>query len=137
MSRFLLDSNAVQDCIYKRRGVHERVREARLAGHKIGTGLPVVAELFAGVEYSDTRDRNLPILERGLALFRLWPFTLAAAREYGRLWAELQRRGRTMQTVDLMIAAMALTLGNCRVVTTDSDLSAVPGVNVANWADSN
>lgn len=137
MSRFLLDSNAVQDCLYKRRGVHERVREARLAGHKLGTGLPVVAELYAGVENSHTRDHNLPILNRGLSLFRLWPFTLEAAREYGRLWAELQRRGRTMQTVDLMIAAMALTLGNCRVVTTDSDLLAVPGLNVANWADPN
>jgi tRNA(fMet)-specific endonuclease VapC len=134
MSRFLLDSNAVQDCIFRRRGVDGRVREARLAGHKIGTGLPVVAELYAGIEYSSTRDANLDVLNRNLGLFRLWPLTLEAAREYGRLWADLRRNGRTIQTVDLMIAAIALTLGDCRVVTSDSDLSSVPKLNVVNWA---
>jgi len=39
-----------------------------------------------------------------------------------------------MQPIDIMIAAVALTLGNCTVVTTDSDLSAVPGLAVENWA---
>ncbi|MBN9119560.1 MAG: type II toxin-antitoxin system VapC family toxin [Planctomycetes bacterium] len=134
MSRFLLDSNAVQDRISRRRGVDVRVRAARLAGHKIGTGVPVVAELYAGVEYSATRDTNLDVLNRNLALFRLWPFTVEAAREYGRQWADLRRNGRTIQTVDLMIAAIALTLGDCRVVTSDSDLSVVPRLNVENWA---
>jgi tRNA(fMet)-specific endonuclease VapC len=38
-----------------------------------------------------------------------------------------------MQKIDLMIAAIALTLGNCTVVTTDSDLTAVPGLTVENW----
>ena len=48
----------------------------------------------------------------------------------------MRRAGRTIQTVDLMIAAIALTLGNCRVVTTDSDLSAVPDLNVEDWESS-
>jgi len=38
-----------------------------------------------------------------------------------------------MQVIDMMIAAIALSLGNCTVVTTDSDLSAVPGLSVENW----
>ena len=134
MSRFLLDSNAAADCIFRRRDVHDRVREARLAGHKIGTGIPVFAELCAGIEYSATRDANMDVLNRNISLFRLWPFTAEAAREYGRLYATLRRSGRTIQTVDLMIAAIALTLGGCTVVTSDSDLSAVPGLNVVNWA---
>ena len=62
------------------------------------------------------------------------PFTAEAAREYGRLDATLRRSGRAIQTVDLMIAAIALPLGGCTVVTSDSDLSAVPALNVANWA---
>jgi len=32
-----------------------------------------------------------------------------------------------------MIAAIAKTLGDCSVVSTDSDLLAVPGLNVENW----
>ena len=39
-----------------------------------------------------------------------------------------------MQTVDRMIAAIALSLGKCTVVSADSDLAAVPGLTVENWA---
>ncbi len=106
----------------------------RLAGHKIGSGIPVLAELCAGIEYSATRDVNMDVLNRNIGLFRLWPFTAEAAREYGRLYAALRRTGRTIQTVDLMIAAIALALGGCTVVTSDSDLSAIPRLNVVNWA---
>jgi predicted nucleic acid-binding protein len=31
------------------------------------------------------------------------------------------------------IAAIALNLGNCTVVTTDADLSAVPGLAIERW----
>jgi tRNA(fMet)-specific endonuclease VapC len=133
MIRYLLDTNAAADCIFRRRGVAERVKQARIAGAKIGIGLPVLAELLAGVEYSASRDRNLAIVNRNVRLFRLWPFNEQAARVYGRLFAELRRSGRPMQSMDLMIAAIALSLGNCTVVTTDSDLLAVPGLTVENW----
>jgi tRNA(fMet)-specific endonuclease VapC len=62
------------------------------------------------------------------------PFDTAAAHEYGRLFAELKRLGRPMQQIDIQIAAIALSLGNCTVVTGDTDLSAVPGLDVENWA---
>ena len=57
-----------------------------------------------------------------MKLFRLWPFTPEAAKTYGRLYAELRRKGRIIQQVDLQIAAIALTLGQCTVVSEDSDL---------------
>jgi len=132
--RYLLDTNAAADCIFRRKGVPERVKEARAAGHKIGIAIPVLAELLGGIEYSQTRETNLEILNRNVGLFRLWPFTAEAAREYGRPYAELRRKGRPMQTVDMMVAATALAMGNCTVVTADSDLSAVPGLPVENWA---
>ncbi len=132
MRRYLLDCNAAADCIFRRRNVHERVKQARAAGHKIG--IPVIGELMAGVELSQSRARNLEILERNLYLFRLWPLTPEAAREYGRLFAELRRTGRPMQTIDIQIAAIALSLGNCTVVTRDTDLSSVPGLSVEDWA---
>ncbi|MBI3861808.1 MAG: type II toxin-antitoxin system VapC family toxin [Planctomycetia bacterium] len=135
MTRYLLDTNAAADCIFRRKGVHERVKQARLAGHKIGIGIPVLAELLAGIECSATRERNLEILARHIALFRIWPLTTEAVREYARLYADLRRRGRPMQTMDILIAAIALSLGNCTVVTTDSDLSAVPDLKVENWTD--
>ena len=50
------------------------------------------------------------------------------------LAADLRRRGRPMQTVDVMVAAVAVSVGNCTGVTTDSDLSAVSGLSVENRA---
>ena len=134
MRRYLLDSNAAADCIFRRRGVHERVKQARAGGHKIGIGIAVLAELLGGIEYSDTREANLDVVNRNVRLFRLWPFTVEAAREYGRLFAQMRRIGRPIQTMDMIIAAIALSLGNCTVVSTDTDMAAVPGLTVENWA---
>ncbi len=95
--------------------------------------MPVVAELFYGMEFSSTRDENLRRLRRALSGLICWPFDRAAAEEYGRLAAQLRRVGRPMQTMDIMIAAIALSLGDCAVVSADSDLAAVPGLTVENW----
>jgi tRNA(fMet)-specific endonuclease VapC len=131
----LLDTNAAADAMFRRRGVPERVKAALAAGHDIGIGIPVLGELYAGAEYSASREYNLNILHRSLKLFRLWPFTPEAAAVYGRLYAGLRRQGRIIQQVDLQIASIAVSLGQCTVVSDDSDLAAVPGLKVENWAD--
>jgi tRNA(fMet)-specific endonuclease VapC len=41
-----------------------------------------------------------------------------------------------MQVPDMQIAAIALSLGNTTVVSGDSDLAAVPGLDVENWSAS-
>jgi tRNA(fMet)-specific endonuclease VapC len=122
MKRYLLDTGSAADCIFRRRGVDQRVKQARKEGGKIGIAIPVLAELLAGVEFSATRERNLEIVNRNLRLFRLWPFTVEAAREYARLYAGLRRSGINIQQVDMMVAAIARTLGDCTVVSADTDL---------------
>ena len=116
MTRYLLDTNTAADCIFRRRGIHDRVKSARIAGHKIGISIPVLGELFAGVEYSASRERNLEILLRNVRLFRLWPFTQESAKTYGRLFSEMRRKGRMIQQIDLQTAAIALELSDCTVV---------------------
>ena len=59
----------------------------------------------------------------------------AAAFEYGRLAFELKTIGRPMGQNDIMIAAIALSLGSTTVATMDNDLAAVPGLTVENWAE--
>jgi tRNA(fMet)-specific endonuclease VapC len=132
--RYLLDTGSMGDLINRRRGVDVRAREARRSGARIGTRLPVVGELFFGIEASATRDKNLPKLVRALSRLICWPFDRAAAEEYGRVAAELKRIGRPMQQIDIQIAAIAFTLGNCTIVSGDSDLKAVPGLKVVDWA---
>lgn len=134
MRRYLLDTNALGNFVAARRGIRVRARAVRATGGKLGTCFPALAEIYYGLELSSTRAYNLGLLRAELGQLTLWPFDHAAAREYGRVLAELDRIGRPMQDIDVMIAAVALALGNCTVVTTDSDLSAVPGLSVENWA---
>jgi tRNA(fMet)-specific endonuclease VapC len=35
--------------------------------------------------------------------------------------------------LDIMIAAIALSLGNCTVVSADSDLTEMSGLSIENW----
>lgn len=135
MSRlFLLDTNAVSDFINHRHGVHERAMASVRRGERIGTCPPVVGELMAGIRGSHSVEPNLQRARRGLTKLRHWPFDIYAAHEFGRLWAELRRIGRPMQVVDMQLAAIARLLG-ATVVSTDSDLAAVPGLTVENWAE--
>jgi tRNA(fMet)-specific endonuclease VapC len=133
MNRYLLDTNMMGHFLDHRHGVDEKVRQTRRRGDVLGTCLPVVAELFFGAEFSASRDLNRPRLIRGLSRIRCWPFDRPAAEEYGRIAAHLKRVGRPMQQIDIMIAAIALTLGRCTVVTVDTDFQSVPGLAVDDW----
>lgn len=133
MTRFLLDTNMAGHYINRRHGVFDRARIEVANGNPLGIGVPVLAELVAGIEHSSSRDRNMKRLKTALASLRLWPFDSSAAFEYGRIYAELARLGRPIGVVDMMIAAIAMTLGNCTVVSSDSDLLAVPGLKLEDW----
>jgi tRNA(fMet)-specific endonuclease VapC len=134
MRRHLLDTGMMGYFIIRRRGADVRVDEVRKRGDRIVTCLPVVGELFAGVEGSQSRERNRQRLLRALERIPAWPFDRAAAEEFGRIEAELRRLGRLIGEIDIQIAAIALSMGNTTVVRADSDLTAVPGLTVENWA---
>ncbi len=133
MRRFLLDTVIAGDFIDRPRGVQELAQHEVARGNLVGIGFPVLAELVYGLEQSASRDRNMQRLRTALSAWRVWPFDNKAAFEYCRL-AELKRIGRPMQQVDIMIAVIAFSLGNCTVVTADSDLAEVPGLPVENRA---
>lgn len=96
MKRYLLDSNALNLFIYRRKNVYVRAMALKQTGAMIGTGIPIVAEILGGTLASGSWEANLPLVELKLQTLRLWPFDLAAAREYARLFAELKRGGIRM-----------------------------------------
>jgi len=133
MIRYLLDTGTAGDYIHRRQGVYERAREAVASGHRVGIGLPVLAELWYGVENSSSRDRNAERLRRVLPDLIVWPLTEPAAEAYGRIAAKFRRSGQPIGKIDMLIASIALSLGKTIVVSADSDLSVVPGLTVENW----
>lgn len=132
--RYLLDTGIAQDYQAGRNGVREQAIANRRSGHRIGICVPVLGELWSGVECSSSRARNLASLQQALSTLIVWPYTVEAAEEYGRIFAELRRAGRPIQQIDMQIGAVARTLPNCVVVTKDSDLGAISGIGIENWA---
>lgn len=51
-----------------------------------------------------------------------------------RIAAELRRIDHPRQAVDMMIVEIALSLGNCTVISADSNQVTVLGLLVENWA---
>jgi tRNA(fMet)-specific endonuclease VapC len=132
--RYLLATGIAQDYQAGRGSIRARAIAHRKSGHRIGICVPVLGELWSGVECSSSRQRNLALLRQALSTLVIWPFTAEAAEEYGRIFAELRRTGRIIQQIDMQIGAIARTLPNCVVVSKDSDLSAIPGIAVQDWA---
>jgi tRNA(fMet)-specific endonuclease VapC len=118
VNRYLLDTNAMGDLMNRRYDLHLRAAESRRRGAVIGTCDPVVAELFGGIENSASRDDNLVVLRRTLAGLKCWPLDRRASEEFGRLFVVLKRAGRPIGPIDMLVAAIALSPGNCTVVTT-------------------
>jgi tRNA(fMet)-specific endonuclease VapC len=134
LRRYLLDTGPAADFVNRRHSVYERVKQATDSGDRVGICTPVLGELWAGVCGSATRQRNEQRLIRRLDDLIVWPYDELAARCFGEIFAELRRVGRPMQQIDVQIGAIALTLGNCTVVTADSDFEAIPGLTVDHWS---
>jgi tRNA(fMet)-specific endonuclease VapC len=60
------------------------------------------------------------------------PWDSAAARSYGPLRAEQERKGRPLSLEDLMIAAHALSLGLV-LITNDQAFRFVEGLKTEDW----
>ena len=93
-----------------------------------------VSELCFGVENSRFRKANLAALDAFLLDFRVMPFDETAAREAGRVRAELEKKGQRIGVMDTLIAAHAKSLGLPVVTNNVADFSRVRGLKVENWS---
>ncbi len=120
MTRFILDTGVAGLYLARKRGVFERAQAETAKGHRVGIAGPVLAELAYRAEGSPKRQRNLQTLRNALSVWRLWLADTRSLLEYGRIAFELKTLGRPVGQNDMMIAAIAIALGDCTVVTMDS-----------------
>lgn len=92
----------------------------------------VLAELEFGAAKSGLPRHRIRIDEL-LATLAVEPFLPADSAHYGPLRAHLEKRGETIGTVDLLIAAQALRLGATVVTHNLREFSRVPGLKVEDW----
>lgn len=133
MTRFILDTGIAGLYLSRKQGVFERAELEVSKGNRVGIAGPVLAELAFRAEGSPQRERNLQTLNDALDIWKLWLADTDALLEYGRIAFALKTAGRPIGQNDIMIAAIARTV-DCTVVTMDSDLSAIPGLRIENWA---
>jgi tRNA(fMet)-specific endonuclease VapC len=132
MKRYLLDTNHMGEAISRVSIVRDRMQQVHQQGGVFGTGGPVFCELMVGVVMRGDADKARRRLGGLLRLVRLWPTDLAIANRYAEVYHELQKAGRALSQVDMMLAAMARHL-NATLLTTDQDFKALPDVSAENW----
>jgi tRNA(fMet)-specific endonuclease VapC len=132
--RYLLDTNI---CIYiakqKPHGVLARLRELRPGD--VGMSVMTYLELVYGACKSQHREANLLRIQELASLIPVLPLDVNAGRHYGRMRAELERKGSPIGAYDLLIAAHALTLGLTLVTNNVREFRRVPQLIVENWAE--
>ena len=90
------------------------------------------AEVFFGIAKKPGAARLRAAAEEFFIDIPALSWDSAAARAYGLLRANQERKGRPLSTEDLMIAAHALSLGLV-LVTNDSAFSFVEGLRIQDW----
>jgi predicted nucleic acid-binding protein len=131
-SGYLLDSNHVGHAVTPGSVVRKRVAELRAGGSRIGTCIPVLCEIEAGIQQVAHPEAYRLNLERLLRQVRIWPIDRVTAQHYGVIHQFLKHRGRVLSQVDMILAALCQQM-NLTLVTSDQDFSALEEIPKENW----
>ena len=130
----LLDINI---CIYlikqKSPGILQKFRQYQPGD--IGVSTITVAELQFGVQNSQYKTRNAQALEQFLLPLAIADFDWAATIAYGQLRAALEQAGQPIGSLDMLIAAHALSLDVTLVTNNTREFARVPGLSLENWVE--
>ena len=91
------------------------------------------AELQYGVERSSSKKMNQRILVDFVAHLDVQPWDMEAARQYGKIRTSLEKRGKPIGNMDLLIAAHALSQQCILVSNNLREFSRVRGLQCENW----
>jgi tRNA(fMet)-specific endonuclease VapC len=131
MPRYLLDTNTAS---YAIKGNVARVRERLLAVPMAEIGISVIteAELRFGVARLPSALRLKGLVEEFLLRVEVLPWTSDAARHYAEIRAVLERSGKPMGNMDMLIASHALAV-KAVLVTHDRVFRRVKDLKIEDW----
>jgi tRNA(fMet)-specific endonuclease VapC len=129
--RYLLDTNTAS---YVIKGNFPRVRERLLKVPMAEVGVSAVteAELRFGVARKPEAVRLKTAVEEFLLRVEVLPWDSAAAEQYAEVRADLERTGKPMGNLDLMIAAHALA-AQVVLVTHDHVFRRIKRLKIEDW----
>ena len=129
--KYLLDTNI---CIYAQKrnaAILSRIKEAWQDG--IAISAITLAELEYGVQHSGAPERNAIALAKFLSIVEVLPFDSSAAIEYGDICSTLHKKGITIGTMDMLIAAHGRSEKLTVVTHNTREFERVDGLLLADW----
>ena len=132
--RYMLDTNI---CIYVIKHKPEKVFQKLQTIHPEDVCISSVtyAELVHGVEKSAAVEKNRLALSMLLANMEILDFDAQAADCYGKIRSDLEKKGRPIGPLDMMIAGHAQSLGYTVVTNNVKEFSRVSALRIENWAE--
>ncbi len=128
---YLLDTNI---CIYvinhKPQQVFERFRQYQLG--QLAVSSITASELAFGVEKSGS-ERNKQALKKFLSPLEILPYDEQAVWHYAQLRHDLQSKGQTIGSLDMLIAAHALALDVVLVTNNTKEFECIERLKLENW----
>ena len=130
----MLDTNI---CIYVIKHKPEKVLRKLQTIHPEDVCISSVtyAELVCGVEKSAAVEKNRLALSMLLANMEILDFDVEAADCYGKIRADLEKKGRPIGPLDMMIAGHGQSLGYTVVTNNVKEFSRVTALRIENWAE--
>lgn len=130
--KYMLDTNI---CIYAIKHKPDIVIKKFLSHdpEEICISAITYAELMHGVEKSMAVEKNRVAMSLFLSPITILQFDERAAEEYGRIKAELEKKGTPIGLMDTLIAGHARSSGLILVTNNTREFSRVVGLAVEDW----
>ena len=132
MALYILDTDT---CIYWLKGDEEVDRRIVSCGLR-HTSITVITEceLFYGALESLKADKNLAAITELRKKVRTLHTSDGVAYQFGKIKAELEKKGLPVDNADLLIASIALTHDAILVSNNTEHFKRIKGLKLENWA---
>ena len=129
---YMLDTDT---CIYV---INQRPQYVfdRFERHRVGDiGISSIAlsELHYGAEKSSDPEKNLASLNAFVTPLEILDYGEEQAQSYGRIRSDLERQGEPIGSMDLLIAAHALSLDLTLITNNTREFAKIPGLQIESW----
>ena len=132
MATYLLDTNHASPLVTLSHPLRERVLLQLNAGDSFALCVPVVTEILFGISLLPRAVQNRAEWSRLRRYLPCYGLDEADAMAAAELQLALRRQGQQLETVDALIATLALRY-DLVLLTTDEDFQAIPQLRRENW----
>jgi len=131
--KYMLDTNICIYLIKQKAPIVVKHFKSRVVGD-IGISSVTLAELRCGVAKSLHIEKNRQALDEFSLPLEIADFDEKAAESYGNVRASLEKEGKPIGSMDMMIGAHALSLGITLVTNNTREFKQIKHLKVEDWS---